>query len=150
MKNQKVDVAHIYNEISNSIQKLHKVGGLSLVLSGVALILISILILLPTLGFASDVIRSLPTSVYYLLLAIIILGASIWASERYLEFKIANQKLQMMMNLTEIMVKAAIPKNDALGPEKIREIINGAFNEIWNYSIISSEIPEKRQNKTDW
>ena len=147
MAKQPLPQVQVLEQMTESIVRLHKLGGFSLVLSGTAILIFGVVALLSVFGLqtATNISQSVPRF-YDFILIIGMAGAVIGGGERFLEYKLAAQKMRMMITLTEEMVRALIPREDALSAEKMGVIVESVFKEIWGFSAQSAPDVKKDDN----
>jgi hypothetical protein len=136
---QKIQLAtQAFNEVIKGVVKLHLVGGISLVLSGCAGV---VLILAPIFSmFIPEVDgkpANIPSELYYATLVVGIAGALIGGLERYIEYRLTARRLDMMATITEDLIRGAIPNNDKLNPDDVGKIVEKTFEAISKNSALT-------------
>tara|TARA_B100000965_G_scaffold326665_1_gene289241 strand:- start:90 stop:503 length:414 start_codon:yes stop_codon:yes gene_type:complete len=118
----------VFERVTSSIGKLHSLGGISLVLSGIATTVLVLIIVLSAIGF--DVIGPLGQNATLFLIATLLIGvagACIGGLERFGEYRLAARRMDMMATLTEILVRSATSGDEPITPEGMKSIVRSAY-----------------------
>lgn len=135
MADKRASETPVLREAVDGVIKLHLVGGLSLVFAGAAAVL---LLIAP---FSDHILASTGKAsewFYPATLIIAVIGALIAGLERYIEFRLAARRLEMMASITETLVQAATANQNAvIAPGDIRAIVDSVFDSVWRNSVVT-------------
>jgi hypothetical protein len=129
----------VFEKVTLSIGRLYSLGGISLVLSGVAAVLLLLTIIFSALGF--DIVGQLGQNASMFLVTTLVIGvagALIGGLERLGEYRLAARRMDMMATLTEILVRSAIPPGERLTPNEVRVVMSEAYDAVWRNSTLSN------------
>lgn len=138
MADEKLMQVQAFDQVMQSIGRLHKIGGISLMLSASAVSMAVLLMVYSafTPEFGTDLHDRVPR-LYDFILLIGLAGALIGGLEQFAEYRMASRQLEMMATVTEELVRACIPKNHAMDTAQIRVITDEVFKNVWKYSALN-------------
>ena len=72
-----------------------------------------------------------------------VIGSVIGAGERFLEYRLTEQRMRMLAAVTERVIGAATPTGHRLNQGEVEELVNTVFKAVWAPTGNEPKLPDQ-------